>query len=331
LQRQGRMGTYASIRGQEAAQIGSASCIEKDDLIFPAFRETGVFMVRGFPPELIYTYWAGDERGMRIPEKINMFPISITVGAHLPHAVGAAMGFKIQKKKAASIVYFGDGATSEGDFHESMNFAGAFKAPCVFINQNNQWAISLSVKEQTASKTIAQKAIAYGFEGVKVDGNDVFAVYKATQDALKKARDGKGPTLIECFTYRIGDHTTSDDAKKYRLEKEVKEWEKKDPISRLKKYMLSKKMFSDEYEKDVLAKAERDVDSAVDKMESMVMQSPEDFFKFMYAEMTPDLEEQLEMMKTSIAEMKTEKKEAKSETSKAKEKGMGVVGELEEA
>jgi len=218
LQRQGRIGTYAPILGQEASNIGSAFAIKNEDLVFPAFRENGVFLVRGMPMDLLYAFWAGDERGMQIPKNVNMFPVAITVGAHTPHAVGAAMAFKIQKKKGATIVYFGDGATSEGDFAEAMNFAGVYQAPCVFICQNNQWAISTPVSEQTHSHTIAQKAIAYGIEGIRIDGNDVLAVYKATDYALKKARAGKGPTLIECLTYRMGDHTTADDSKKYRAE-----------------------------------------------------------------------------------------------------------------
>ena len=192
LQRQGRIGTYASTLGQEASNVGSAFAVKDEDLVFPSFREDGVFLVRGFPPESLYAYWAGDERGMQIPKGINILPVSITVGAHLPHAAGAAMAFKHQGLKSAAVVYFGDGATSEGDFHEAMNFAGVFKAPCIFICENNQWAISVPVKEQTASSTIAQKAIAYGFPGVQVDGNDVFAVYKATADALDRARRGEG-------------------------------------------------------------------------------------------------------------------------------------------
>src|SRR3989344_478935 len=201
LQRQGRLGTYAPMRGQEACQIGSAFALSKEDWVFPAFRENGIFMIRGVPAHMLYQYWAGDESGMQIPKGINILPVSITVGAHLPHAAGAAMAFKHQGLKSAAVVYFGDGATSEGDFHEAMNFAGVFKAPCIFICENNQWAISVPVKEQTASSTLAQKAIAYGFPGVRVDGNDVFAVYKATLEALERAHNGDGPTLIECFTY----------------------------------------------------------------------------------------------------------------------------------
>jgi len=297
LQRQGRLGTYIVVKGQEASQIGSAIAVSNNDLIFPSFRENAVYIARSMPLEMLYMYWIGDERGMHIPKNINTFPLSIPVGSHLPHAVGAAMAFQYKKKKAAAVVYFGDGATSTGDFHESMNFAGVFKAPVVFICQNNQYAISIPVKEQTGAQTLAQKAIAYGFEGVKVDGNDVFAVYKATKDALKKARNGNGPTLIECFTYRLGDHTTSDDAAKYRKESEVKKWELKDPLLRLKRYMIKNKIFSSKYEKEVRARAEKRIEQAVKKAELIKRIEPEEIFNYMYKTLTPNLEEQQRKIK----------------------------------
>ena len=323
LQRQGRLGTYAPTRGQEASQIGSAFAIQDEDMVFPAFRENGVFLVRRMPMELLFQFWGGDERGMNIPKNVNMFPIAITVGAQLLHAVGYSIAMKYKKKKAAAITYFGDGATSEGDFHEALNFAGVFNAPCVFICQNNQYAISVPVEEQTASETLAQKAIAYGFSGIKVDGNDVFAVYKATLEALKKARAGKGPTLIECYTYRIGDHTTSDDAKKYRKESEVKEWEKKDPILRLKKYMKRTGMFSEKYENEIKKMAEDLVEKAVAKAESIPKLKPEEIFDYTYAELTEELKEQREEIKLERFSPAEKKKNAGKNTS--------VVGELEEA
>ena len=301
LQRQGRLGTYASLRGQEACQAGSAFLFEKQDLIFPAFREHGVFLIRGTPPEMLFQFWAGDEQGMQIPQNCNMFSVAITVGAQPLHAVGAAISFSLQKKPAATITYFSDGATSTGDFHEAMNFAGVFKAPCIFICQNNQYAISLPVKEQTASQTIAQKALAYGFEGIQVDGNDVFAVWKATLAALKKARAGRGPTLIECFTYRLGDHTTSDDAKKYRKESEVLAWQKKDPIERLKKYLQKKKLWNPMYEIKVRRKSESAVEQAVQKAESIPPEQPENIFKYIFKELTPELKEQQESLQKNEA------------------------------
>jgi pyruvate dehydrogenase E1 component alpha subunit len=331
LQRQGRMGTYAPMRGQEACQIGSVFAMKDTDWVFPAFRENGVYMMRGVKPEELYRYWAGDERGMKIPEKVRMFPISITVGAHMIHAVGAGMAFNLKKEKNVAITYFGDGATSEGDFHTSMNFAGVFNTPTVFICQNNQWAISVPVSQQTKSKTLAQKAIAYGFEGIQVDGNDVFAVYLATKNAIDKARKGGGPTLIECFTYRLADHTTSDDAKKYRKESDVKEWEKKDPILRFEKYLLSKKIIDKKYISDVLKEKEKVIEEAVLNFESTKLYAPEEIFNYMYAEKTPQLVEQQKQMLEELKTMPSTVKKEEVGKSEAKEKGMGVVGELEEA
>lgn len=302
LQRQGRLGTYASVKGQEACQIGSAILLEKNDLAVPAFREHGLFLILGVEPVKLYQYWGGDERGMNLD--VNILPAAIPVGSHLSHAVGAAIAFKYQKKKSIAITYFGDGATSEGEFHEAMNFAGVQKAPVVFICQNNQYAISVPVKEQTAAKTLAQKAIAYGFEGIQVDGNDVFAVYKVTKEAIEKARAGKGPTFIECFTYRLGDHTTSDDASKYRNEKEVKEWEKKDPILRLERYMIKRKIANESYFKSTKSKAEKTINKAVKDYEALPLAKPEEIFNYVYASLTDELKEQQKEFKEEMKDKK---------------------------
>src|SRR3989338_3511126 len=325
LQRQGRLGTYAPMLGQEACQIGSAFALEKGDWIFPAFRENGIYMIKGVPDEMLYSYWRGDERGMQIPKDINILPVSITVGAHLPHAVGAAMAFNYLKQKNVSVVYFGDGATSEGDFHEALNFAGVFKAPCIFICQNNQWAISTPVKEQTASQTIAQKAIAYGIPGIRVDGNDVFAVYKATMDAVERARKGLGATLIECLTYRLADHTTSDDAKKYRSEEEVRSWEPKDPIIRFENYLISKKIINPVIIGKVKAEAEQQIEKAVKNAESAKPQLPTEMFDYLYSDMTDEMKEQREQSKRENVISKG------ASVSEHSAKNAGVVGELEEA
>jgi len=297
LQRQGRLGTYAPVRGQEASQIGSAYALNKEDFCFPAFRENGVYIARGMPIELLYLYWSGDERGMKIPEKINMFTVAIPVSTQILHAVGYAWGCKIKKKKIVTVVYFGDGATSKGDFHEALNFAGVFKLPIVFICQNNQYAISVPVKQQTASKTLAQKAFAYGFHGIQVDGNDIFAVYKAVKEAVKNARDGNGPTLIECHTYRLGDHTTSDDARRYRDEKEVQEWIKKDPILRLERYMIKNKIANINYFKKVELECKKKIDDAVKKAESYPKQPISEMFDYVYHKRDARLNEQLEYLK----------------------------------
>lgn len=297
MQRQGRIGTFAQIKGQEASNIGAAYALEKQDWLVPSFRENAALFLRGLPLENIIQYYGWDERGNIIPKGVNVFPTAIPVGTQLLHAVGFAWAGKFQKKKYVVMTFFGDGATSEGDFHEAMNFAGNFKLPVVFVCQNNQFAISVPRKKQTASKTLAQKAIAYGFEGVQVDGNDVFAVYHAAKKAIKKARKGGGPTMIECITYRMGDHTTSDDASKYRSEKEVKEWEKKDPIDRLKKYMEKKKIWDKKKEDALQKELTKLIETSVKKAESIPKPKIEDIFKYMYAKMTPELKEQLEYLK----------------------------------
>ncbi len=240
LQREGRLGTYPPITGQEAAQVGSAFALDPTDRVFPSFREMGVHLTLGYPVDRLYQYWAGDERGQRAPEGLEIFPVCVSVGSHIPHAVGAAIAARYRKEEAVAVAYFGDGATSKGDFHEALNLAGVFRLPALFICQNNQWAISVPVKEQTAAVSLAQKALAYGIEGVQVDGNDVLAVYRATREALERARSGGGPTFIECLTYRMEDHTTADDAARYRPPEAVEAWKRKDPISRLERFLTGR-------------------------------------------------------------------------------------------
>lgn len=294
LQREGRIGTYASILGQEASQIGSAFAIERSNWIFPSFREMGVYITMGYPIYMLFQYWSGDEKGMKCPDDLNIFPSAVPVGTQVPHAVGVAMATKYKKDKASVICYFGDGGTSKGDFHEGFNMAGVFKLPVVFICQNNQWAISVPREKQTASKTLAQKAFAYGFEGIQVDGNDVFAVYKATKKALNKARDGNGPTFIECFTYRMSDHTTADYAARYRSKEEVDAWKSKDPILRLKLFMEKNGLWTEQYQKDVEEKSRTVIHEAVKMAESIEVQHPAEMFKYTYESLT---QKQLRQMK----------------------------------
>ncbi len=282
LQGEGRLGTYASFRGQEASQVGSALAFDPSDWIFPSYRESAVFISRGYPLDRLYQFWSGDERGMRVPDGLNILPISIPVSTHILHATGAAMAAKIKKEKTAAAAYFGDGATSKGDFHEGLNFAGVYNAPVVFICQNNQWAISLPRERQTASRTIAQKALAYGFAGIQVDGNDVFAVYKATKDALEKAKEGGGPTLIECYTYRMGHHTTADDSTRYRIAEEVESWKEKDPILRLARYMEKNGLLNEESKKSIAEEAGKKIDEAVSGAESMPPPDLEEMFTYTY-------------------------------------------------
>jgi len=293
LQREGRMLTYAPHRGQEAAQIGSIAALGKEDWVFPSFRENAASLMLGMPPELLFQYWAGDDRGMSIPAELNLFPVSIPVSTQIPHAVGYAHAMKFLKMKAVSLVYFSDGATSKGDFHEALNWAGTFKLPVVFLCQNNQYAISMPVSKQTAAKTLAQKALAYGFRGIRVDGNDVFAVYSATTEALERARNGEGPTFIECLTYRLADHTTADDASRYRTKEEVESWKNKDPILRLKKWMIQENIWNETEEVASWRQAEENIAQAVKIAESALSPDPKDIFKYTYEKMTKNLEKQM--------------------------------------
>ncbi len=301
LQRQGRFGTYAPIWGQEACQIGSAYVLQKGDWVFPAFREIGATLMMGIPLKDFMLYWMGNEMGSRAPEGINMMPVSIPVGTHIPQAVGTAWAAKLKGDKIVAVAYFGDGATSKGDFHEAMNLAGVFKTPTIFFCQNNQFAISVPRSRQTASKTIAQKAIAYGFDGIQVDGNDLFAVIAATKEAVNKARAGGGPTLIEGVTFRFGPHTTADDPTKYRTEKEIAPWKPLDPLVRLKFYLKGKGLWTEEVEQRMTEEAQKEIDQAVKDAEAVPAPAPDEIFTSVFAEMTPQLKEQLEYLRSTLA------------------------------
>jgi pyruvate dehydrogenase E1 component alpha subunit len=302
LQRQGRMGTYAPGLGHEACQVGTAFAFQKEDWAFPYFRDMGLYLTLGYPLADYYLYWMGNEAGLSSPAGLNIFPLAIPVASQIPHAVGAGLGARLQKKPIAVVCTFGDGATSEGDFHEALNFAGVFRTPNVFVCYNNQWAISTPRSHQTASATIAQKALAYGFPGVVVDGNDVLAVLAVVREARERARRGDGPTLIEALTYRMGHHTTSDDASKYRSEAEVKEWEKKDPLLRFRAALKSKGLWNAELEKDLRERAAREVEEAVSKAESVPPPAVEDIFVHTFKEIPPQLQEQLDAVKGSPRE-----------------------------
>ena len=286
LQREGRLGTYPPNRGQEAAQVGSALALQPADWVIPSFREMGVHIALGYPMHRLFQYWAGDERGLQGPEQLNIFPICVSVGTHIPHAVGAAMAARYRHDPVVAVAYFGDGATSKGDFHEAFNMAGLFRLPIVFICQNNQWAISIPLKGQTATATLAQKACAYGFDGVQVDGNDPFAVYRATSSALEKARSGNGPTFIECLTYRVADHTTADDASRYRSPDEVAAWQKRDPILRLERYMEKQGLWNEDEGRRVREEATAAVDEAVRVMEGEAQPEAADMFAHTCATMS---------------------------------------------
>jgi pyruvate dehydrogenase E1 component alpha subunit len=300
LQRQGRFGTYAPIWGQEACQIGSGYVLQKGDWVFPAFREMGITLMMGIALKNFMLYWMGNEMGSRAPDGINVMPVSIPVGTHIPHAVGTAWAAKLRGDKIVTVAYFGDGATSKGDFHEALNFAGVFKTPTVFFCQNNQFAISVPRSRQTASATLAQKAIAYGFDGIQVDGNDLFAVIVAAREAVNKARSGGGPTLIEGITFRFGPHTTADDPTKYRTDEEIERWKPLDPMVRLRFYLKEKGLWSEEFEKRVTEEAQKEIDQAVKDAESVPAPRPGEIFEYVLAEMTPQLKEQLEYLNSTL-------------------------------
>lgn len=294
LQREGRIGTYPSIHGQEAAQVGSAYALESHDWIFPSFRETGVHITMGYPLASLFQYWAGDERGLVCPEGLNILPVCVSVGTHLLHAVGVAMAARYRGDNVVVAAYFGDGATSKGDFHEAFNIAGVFRLPVIFICQNNQWAISLPRGRQTAAETLAQKALAYGFNGIQVDGNDVFAVYLATRRAAESARNGGGPTFIECFTYRISHHTTADDAGRYRSRDEVEEWKNKDPILRLERFIEKRGLATEDDRREVGQRAHALIDEAVRSAERISPPKRRDLFSSVFSEVTPRLAQEME-------------------------------------
>jgi pyruvate dehydrogenase E1 component alpha subunit len=283
LQRQGRIGTFAPIKGQEASQIGSIFTLGPQDWMVPSFRETAAMIWRGWPIEKLLAFYAGRlEGGQPAPEQHDL-SVTIPVATQLPHAVGLAYAIQYRGDDAVVMVYFGDGATSEGDFHEAANFAGVWHGPVVFLCQNNQWAISVPLKKQTNSRTIAQKALAYGFPGIQVDGNDVLAVYAASREAVDRARAGEGPTLIECVTYRLSMHTTADDPTKYRSEEEVSFWEQKDPLTRFRVYLEKKKLLDASVEEQV----DEEIARAVERFEAMPPADPLGMFDHAYAELPP--------------------------------------------
>jgi pyruvate dehydrogenase E1 component alpha subunit len=292
LQKQGRLATYAPFEGQEAAQVGSAAALDADDWMVATYRDAAAMWMQGYPLELLFAGRTGDERGGSPPEPVRVLPPSITVGGHMVHAVGLAWAERLKGTDRISITYFGDGATSEGDFHEAMNFAGAFGVGCVFLCQNNGWAISMPRAAQTASETIAQKAVAYGMPGVQVDGNDVFAVHQVTAEAVERARSGGGPTLIEAVTFRVGPHTTADDPTRYRDANEGTSWQVKDPIERLRLYLSEREGWDTAWQNEIETECTREIEASVVAAESLEEPGPGAMFEAMFAEPTPILREQ---------------------------------------
>ena len=294
LQRQGRMLTYAPNTGQEAAQVGSAAAMAKNDWLVPAFRELGAWLQRGVDLRSVYLYWYGNEWGSNFPEDVRVLPIAVPIGSELQHAVGIAMASTIKGEEDVTVAYIGDGGTSIGDFSEALNFAGVFSAPVVFIIQNNQYAISVARQKQTKAETLMQKAVAAGIPGILVDGNDLFAMYAATKEAIDRARKGGGPTLIEAYTYRLGAHTTSDDPTKYREDSEVEKWLPKDPIKRMKAYLITRGVWSEEQDDTLNEEYGENALEVFRNIEATGDPKVEDLFKYHYQEMPDHLREQYE-------------------------------------
>ena len=306
LQRQGRIGFYGPSIGQEAAIVGAAFAMEPRDWIFPQYREPGAALARGMPLKELIAQFFGNAldpiHGRQMPchyvyRKGNYMSISSVVGSQIPLAVGAAWAATIRKDPVACLVYFGDGGTSTADFHAGMNFAGVFRAPVVFLCNNNQWAISLPLRKQTASETIAEKAAAYGFDGVRVDGMDALAVVAAVREAQRKARSGGGPTLVEAVTYRLGPHSSSDDPTRYRDEKEVEPWRRRDPIEILRNHLVAKGVWNPGSDQRLAQEIDDAITEAVHAVETAPPPPIEALFTDVYAEVPWNLREQLEDLK----------------------------------
>jgi len=297
LQRQGRIGTFAPVKGQEAAQMGIVAPLRDTDWMVPSFREQAASLWRGQSMESFLLVYGGFYQGNEIPEGTRNLPVAVPVGTQPLHAVGLSYGIKHRGEDDLVVTFFGDGATSEGDFHEALNFAGVWKTPTIFVCQNNQWAISVPRAHQTNSKTLAQKALGQGVPALQVDGNDILAVYAAAEEAAERARAGEGPTMIECITYRLSMHTTADDPKRYREEEEVEKWQKREPLHRFQTYLKNKGLLSDDdiakTEEEIKAEIQDAVDAAERRMKELEGEELS-MFEHMYAEMPPYLKEQRE-------------------------------------
>lgn len=286
LQRQGRIGTFAPIKGQEASNIGAAAALRDSDWMVVAFRESAAEAMRGRSMVDTLLYFGGYNEGGLVPPGSHNLPVAVPVGSQTLHAVGLGYGIQYRGKDDVAMVFFGDGATSQGDFYEAMNFAGVFQLPVIFMCQNNHWAISLPREQQTLSRTLAQKAIAAGIPGIQVDGNDVLAVYVAAKEAVDRARAGDGPTLIEAVTYRMSVHTTADDPTKYRQEEEVAAWEERDPIDRFQVYLKRKGLLDDEKLQSLEDEIDQQIRNAVREAEERMDQPVDvlEMFDHVYAE-----------------------------------------------
>ncbi|MGQ0593616.1 MAG: pyruvate dehydrogenase (acetyl-transferring) E1 component subunit alpha [Gammaproteobacteria bacterium] len=292
LQRTGQLGTFASSWGQEAIGAGVGAAMTPEDVLLPSYRDYAAQFSRGVTMTEVLLYWGGDERGMDYQGPRRDFPICVPVASHACHAAGVALAMKYRREPRVAVSILGDGATSKGDFYEAINVAGVWRLPVVFVVNNNQWAISVSRRAQTAAETLAQKAIAAGIPGEQVDGNDVVAVRERVGAAIERARAGQGAGLVECLSYRLGDHTTADDASRYRDPAEVEAAARRDPIERLRAYLLRADHWSAADEERLLARCAAEVDLAVTGYLALPALPPESMFEHLYASLPQSLEEQ---------------------------------------
>jgi pyruvate dehydrogenase E1 component alpha subunit len=292
-QRQGRIYTYPPNYGQEAISGATGALINEQDWLVPAFREMGAMLAKGVSLKELFLYFMGYEEGSNFKKANFVLPISVPIASQLTHAAGIGYAIKYNKEDKIVYAFVGDGGTSEGDFHEAVNFAGVWKVPVIFIIQNNQYGISTPVKMQTASESLAVKSVAYGVKGIQVDGNDFFAMYRALQESVKVCQEGEGPVLIEAVTYRKGAHTTSDDPTKYRTKEEEQFWDLKDPLKRLKAYLISANLWSQDMEEKLIPQFKEEVDRQFIEAENFGPYPKEDVFKYLYADMPDDLKEQM--------------------------------------
>lgn len=291
LQRQGRIGTYGPQKGQEATPLGFTYVMEKDDWFVPSYRELSGYVYRGWPLAKYLVWWGGNEYGSAVPEGINDLPICVPIASQCQYAMGIAWASKLRKDQQVTVCVIGDGGTSQGDFHEALNYATVYQVPLVMVIQNNHWAISIPRRNQSHSATLAQKALAYGVDALLIDGNDILAIIAAAREAIDKARKGGGPTVIEAITYRLLMHTTADDPRKYRTAEEVAPWLKRDPLIRFEKYLRDKKLLDDKIKQVMEEEIKKEIDEAVAFYESFKHDTYE-LFDYMYAEPTPELERQ---------------------------------------
>ncbi len=292
LYRQGRLGVFPPFGGMEASQVGTAAALTKNDWLFPTYRDTGAALTLGLPIARTLAYWRTSPHGWHMPADLKVLPFYIPIATQYPQAVGAALAERRQGTRNVAMAFIGDGGSSEGDFHEALNFAGALNAPCVFILQNNGWAISVPTRTQTRATDLSRRADGYGIPGVRVDGNDALATYHVTREAVERARNGGGPTLIETVTYRVKPHTVADDPSRYRSEADTAGWDAKDPVTRLRTHLLNAGLMTEASEAALLAEIAAEFEAALAEADSYPEPTPAEILDHVFAEPTPQLKKQ---------------------------------------